>query len=72
VKYHVEIPVAGVMHAYVEASSAEEAKTKAWDDYHDGKLTMTEDEIEWEVFETLAEGNCFYGPLLSIHAYEVK
>ena len=66
-KYIVSIPVAGAFHVEVEASSSDEAKEKAWEKVNaDGTEAGY---LEWEFYDTLAEGNVLYAPLRETDTY---
>jgi hypothetical protein len=58
--YTVTIPIAGAIHVEVEASSASEAKEKAWDRINE----KGEDagDVEWEFFDSITEGNISHAP----------
>lgn len=69
-KYIVSIPVAGAFHVEAEASSSDEAKEKAWEKLNaDGTEAG---DLEWEFYDTLAEGNVLYAPLRETSVYCCK
>lgn len=68
--YIVSIPIAGAIHVQVNASSASDAKEKAWDKINDEGESAGD--VEWEFMDAITEGNVCHAPLNEIEVSEVK
>lgn len=53
-KYKVQIPIAGSITYDVEATSEEEAKSRAWDHYENN---TQEPDKQWDAYEELMTGS---------------
>lgn len=69
-KYLVSIPIAGAIHITVEAPDPTVAKEVAWDLVNEKGERAGE--IEWEFFESIAEGNACYARFNEITVSKVK
>lgn len=56
--FGISKPITGILYKEIEAKSEKEAM----DAFHKGDLTI-DDVIEWEMHETIVQGNVFYGML---------
>jgi hypothetical protein len=69
-EFAVTIPIAGRLVYIVNAESEKEAIAAAWDRFENatsGDMAGADD-IEWEAFESIAEGNCCRAPYNSVEA----
>lgn len=59
-RYSVGVPTAGVIYVEVEAEDEESAKEKAFDEIGEMSRDDIVDAHEWEMHETICEGNVLH------------
>jgi hypothetical protein len=66
-EFSVSIPIAGRVIYSVNAESEEAAIEAAWDKFNEGGVDSADD-IEWEAFDHITEGNICHAPYNDVEA----